>query len=177
MPNIEVHGHKKVKVAHTIRFNALETFVIIALYKSTFTIPYSITERRVSELISVLGSQPAGDVSHKPSGRLPLLSARPACSYPRNPREGCCQFCCLANRGTIGVNGLPRTVTRQLRDCDLNPGPSVPESSTLIVYRATLICSWTYLSDIRRYMPHGPHAAARGTRIVSTQRTVEVYIG
>ena len=26
----------------------------------------------------VLGSQPAGDVSHKPSGRLPLLSARPA---------------------------------------------------------------------------------------------------
>jgi len=40
--------------------------------------PYSITERRVPELIAVLGSQPAGDVSHKPSGRLPLLSARPA---------------------------------------------------------------------------------------------------
>ena len=39
--------------------------------------PYSITERRVPELISVLGSQPAGDVSHKPGGRLPLLSARP----------------------------------------------------------------------------------------------------
>ena len=37
--------------------------------------PYSITERRVPE---VFGSQPAGDVSHKPSGRLPLLSARPA---------------------------------------------------------------------------------------------------
>ena len=40
--------------------------------------PYSITQRRVSELIPVLGSQPAGDVSHKPGGRLPLLSARPA---------------------------------------------------------------------------------------------------
>ena len=40
--------------------------------------PYSITERRVQELIPVLGSQPAGDVSHKPGGRLPLLSARPA---------------------------------------------------------------------------------------------------
>ena len=40
--------------------------------------PYSITERRVPELILVLGSQPAGDVSHKPGGRLPLLSARPA---------------------------------------------------------------------------------------------------
>jgi len=36
------------------------------------------TERRVPELIPVLGSQPAGDVSHKPGGRLPLLSARPA---------------------------------------------------------------------------------------------------
>ena len=40
--------------------------------------PYSSTERRVRELIAVLGSQPAGDVSHKPGGRLPLLSARPA---------------------------------------------------------------------------------------------------
>ena len=40
--------------------------------------PYSITERRVPELSPVLGSQPAGDVSHKPGGRLPLLSARPA---------------------------------------------------------------------------------------------------
>ena len=37
-----------------------------------------MTERRVRELIPVLGSQPAGEVSHKPGGRLPLLSARPA---------------------------------------------------------------------------------------------------
>jgi len=40
--------------------------------------PYSITERRVPKLIPVFGSQPAGDVSHKLGGRLPLLSARPA---------------------------------------------------------------------------------------------------
>jgi len=40
--------------------------------------PYSITERRVPELIPVLGSQPAGNVSHIHGGRLPLLSARPA---------------------------------------------------------------------------------------------------
>ena len=32
----------------------------------------------VPELIPVLGSQHASDVSHKPGGRLPLLSARPA---------------------------------------------------------------------------------------------------
>jgi len=37
-----------------------------------------ITERRIPELIPVLGSQPAGDVSHKPGGMLPLLSPRPA---------------------------------------------------------------------------------------------------
>ena len=37
-----------------------------------------ITEPRVPELIPVLGSQSAVDVSHKPGGRLPLLPARPA---------------------------------------------------------------------------------------------------
>jgi len=31
----------------------------------------------------------------------------------------------------MGVNSLPKTVTRQRRDCDFNPGPSAPESSTL----------------------------------------------
>ena len=40
--------------------------------------PILITERRVPDLIQVLGSQPVGDVSHKPGGKLPLLSARPA---------------------------------------------------------------------------------------------------
>ena len=45
--------------------------------------PYSITERRVPELIPVLGSQPAGDVSQKPDGIAITFSQ--ACSYPRNP--------------------------------------------------------------------------------------------
>jgi len=31
----------------------------------------------------------------------------------------------------MGVNSLPKTVTRQRRGCDLDPGPSAPESSTL----------------------------------------------
>ena len=31
----------------------------------------------------------------------------------------------------MGVNSFPKTVTGQRRDCDLNPGPSAPESSTL----------------------------------------------
>ena len=82
--------------------------------------PYSITEHRVPELISWSACR---RLSHKPDGRLQLLSDRPA--------ESCYQFCCLVNRGTMGVNSLPKTVTRQRHDCDLNPGPSAPESSTL----------------------------------------------
>ena len=31
----------------------------------------------------------------------------------------------------MSVNSLPKTVTRQHRGCDLNPGPSAPESSML----------------------------------------------
>ena len=31
----------------------------------------------------------------------------------------------------MGVNSLPKTVTRQRRGCDLNPGPSAREFSTL----------------------------------------------
>ena len=31
----------------------------------------------------------------------------------------------------MGVSSLPKTVTRQRRGCDLNSGPTAPESSTL----------------------------------------------
>jgi len=46
----------------------------------------------------------------------------------------------LVIRGTMGVSSLPNTVTRQRRGCDLNPGPTAPESSTLkpLGYRATV---------------------------------------
>ena len=60
--------------------NNLKLFLIISskTVKYSQDSPYSITERTVPELIPVLGSQSAGDVSHKPGGRLPLLFARPA---------------------------------------------------------------------------------------------------
>jgi len=53
--------------------------------------PYWITERRVPELIPVFGSQPAGDVSHKPGDRLPLLSARPAVTLA-TPKRAAANF-------------------------------------------------------------------------------------
>jgi len=37
----------------------------------------------------------------------------------------------LGDRGTMGVNSLPKTVARQRRGCDLNPGPTALEFSTL----------------------------------------------
>jgi len=52
--------------------------IVDTLLKKGKGCPYSITERGVPELIPVLGSLPAGDVSHKPGSRLPLLSAWPA---------------------------------------------------------------------------------------------------
>jgi len=57
--------------------------IVLCAYKSEGS-QYSITERTVPELISVIGSQPAGDVSHKPGGRLPVLPPG-LCSYPHNP--------------------------------------------------------------------------------------------
>ena len=54
------------------------TVDIIIILKNGKGSPYSTAEGRGPELIPVLGSQPAGDVSHKPGGRLRLLSARPA---------------------------------------------------------------------------------------------------
>ena len=55
-----------------------KTIIDVSYCKKGKSSPYSINERRVLELIPVLCSPPAGDVNHKPGGRLPLLSARPA---------------------------------------------------------------------------------------------------
>jgi len=55
----------------------------------------------------------------------------PCVQLPPQPLRGLLPILLLVNRGTMGVNSLPNTVTRQRRDCDMNSGPSAPESSTL----------------------------------------------
>jgi len=95
--------------------------------------PYSITECSVPELIPVLDSQPAGDVSHKPGGRLPLLSARPTVT-PATLKRAATNFTAWWTEWRVtGVNSLPKTVTRQCCGCDLNPGPTASESSMLTI--------------------------------------------
>ena len=70
--------------------------------------------------IPVLGSQPASDMSHKPGGRLPLLSARPAVTSAPLKRAGI-----IFNHDpepTPGISGVvSKTVTRQRSGCELNP--------------------------------------------------------
>jgi len=74
--------------------------VILLVGKKGRDNPHSITERRVPELIPVLGSQPAVDVSHKPGGRLPLLSAKLA--VPSEPLRGLLPISLLGEQGHDG---------------------------------------------------------------------------
>jgi len=82
METIEVSTWKPSKNSTLVvtKPNAFHIFFISCMYNSKKGkgCLYSITKRSVPELIPVLDSQPAGDVSHKPGGRLPLLSARPS---------------------------------------------------------------------------------------------------
>ena len=49
----------------------------------------------------------------------------------------------------MGVNSLPKTVTRQRRGCDLNPGPAVPESSRLTIRLLGWCCELRYVIYFR----------------------------
>ena len=42
------------------------------------------------------------------------------------------------------MNSLPKTVTRQRRECDLNPGPSAPELKR---------CSYTIVKNMYQFYP------------------------
>ena len=73
------------------------------------------------------------------------------------------------------MNSLPKTVTRQRRGCDLNPGPSVPESSTL----TTRLPSHTRhlkAEAVRHLSEHGPTAAnpAAAGLLLWAQRTEDI---
>ena len=105
-----------------------QNYVAVSLHVCILRIPpspYSITERRVPELIPVLGSQPAGDVSHKPGSRLPLLSARPAVT-PASLKTAATNFAAWWTEAqwvwTVCLRLLPDSVATAI---------SAPESSTL----------------------------------------------
>ena len=92
--------------------------------------PYSITERGIPKLIPVFGSQPAGDVSHKPGGRLLILSSRPAIILATLKRVAT-NFAAWWTEArwvwTVCLRLLPDSVAAAI----WTQAPSAPESSTL----------------------------------------------
>ena len=82
----------------------------------------------------------------------------------------------------MGVNSLPKPVTRQRRGCDLNPGPSAPESSTLTTRLPSqheympfrVAYSWPLCANITSAATLKAHAyynAARGDRTTTIDVT------
>ena len=69
-------------------------------YKQGKGSPYSITERRVPELIPVLGSQPAGNVSHKPGGSCHYFP--PGLQLPPQPLRGLLPILLLSEQRHTG---------------------------------------------------------------------------
>ena len=51
----------------------------------------------------------------------------------------------------MGVNSLPKTVTRQRRDCNLIPRPSAPESSTLTTRLQSGVGWEGYITDVEDF--------------------------
>jgi len=66
----------------------------------------------------------------------------------------------------MGVNSLPKTVMRQRRGCDLNPGHTAPESSTLIA-------KFHYTDTDTDTDPNGP---ARTQRSFAAKKSVSVSV-
>jgi len=73
----------------------------------------------------------------------------------------------------MGVNSLPKTVTRQRRSCDLNPGPSAPESSTL----TTRLPSHPIRPRICLFNSGYPSCHVAHTPVVPVQKQNDISIG
>jgi len=71
-------------------------------------------------LYRFLGSQPVGDINHKPSGRLPLLSTRSAVTFPSKEITPHVPNYTAWSRRHTGVSSLPKART-MVPSQDLNP--------------------------------------------------------
>jgi len=78
----------------------------------------------------------------------------------------------------MGVNSLPKTATRQRRGCDLNPGPSAPESSTLTTRLPSHVVSMYVVRfssdkyDHRHHLRRHPLAGGVNVRLCSAVERV-----
>ena len=67
------------------------------------------------------------------------------------------------------MNSLPKTVTRQRRGCDLNPGPSAPESSTLTTRLPSLHSAIYNRPNINTVSIHSKQLVQNDTRVNDTR--------
>ena len=122
--------------------------------------PYSIIERRVPELIPVLCSQPVGDVSHKPGGRLPLLSARPAVT-PATVKRAATNFAapmilnCVSEHArllTVGVLERLFLLARLRDDLDSSAGERANVTSVAVEHanRERKVLALVRVGDVER---------------------------
>jgi len=80
----------------------------------------------------------------------------------------------------MGVNSLPKTVTRQRHDCDLNPGPSASESSTLttrlpshlLIGEREVLCDERVCLSVCVCLSVHDHRAERSTRSLNDATVV-----
>ena len=72
----------------------------------------------------------------------------------------------------MGVNSLHKTVTRQRRGCDLNPGPSAPDSSTLTTRLPSVLVSESYIlqEDCSKCLVHRLKKCVDRTELLEGQR-------
>ena len=92
---------------------------------SVLGFPILEISRSIPELIPVLSSQPAGDRSHKPGGRLSLLSARPAVTSPAAEHHrplASTKLYCLVTEAHV-CKQLVQVCTQQCGGRDSNSGP------------------------------------------------------
>ena len=70
----------------------------------------------------------------------PYAAANSTALLARRPSQGT-KLYCLVNRGTLGVNNLPRVVARIMTRSESNPRPLDHESNALpLHHRVTLVC-------------------------------------
>jgi len=72
----------------------------------------------------------------------------------------------------MGVNSLPKTVTRQRRGCDLNPDPSAPESC---FFFSSLSCEYVCVCFSRFYRLFLPYGQLSVLCSLSVQLIVNCY--
>jgi len=100
-------------------FNSV--FLHTAVHNKGKGSPNTQNERRVPELMPFLGSQPAGDRSHKPSSRLPLLSTRPAVTSPATCWGGNCDNINVNSYCSVSPSHIVGFLTGHLYDVDTSP--------------------------------------------------------